>query len=172
MSRLIPILCLPLLLLSSCQQKLQNYQEAIHLITKHSPDQIIVRVDGKYGVISEKRKILIPLHYDYLFWNEEPTLYTAASGGEVYWINTQNERIDLPVEPLEYSEGLAPIQREKKWGYVNLEGKIVIPCTYTKTQAFSDGLALVQREGESVFIDADGKEIFGVKYLFKNNDIR
>ena len=47
-----------------------------------------------------------------------------------------------------FSEGLAAIERNGKWGYIDKEGKDVIPCRYEGAHNFSEGLAAIERNGK------------------------
>lgn len=65
-----------------------------------------------------------------------------------------------------FSEGLAAVMRDGKWGYINTKGEEVIPCRYSMCEAFHEGLAAVQKYSEEGFldtewgyIDTEGKEI-------------
>jgi WG containing repeat len=63
-----------------------------------------------------------------------------------------------------YSQTRAPrpISVGGKWGYVNLEGKIVIPPQYARAEEFSEGLAVVEVDGSSgqlEFINEQGSVI-------------
>lgn len=42
-----------------------------------------------------------------------------------------------------FSNGLAAVEKDQKWGYINKEGKVVIPFEYVLANDFSDGLGLV-----------------------------
>ncbi|MCX7820469.1 MAG: WG repeat-containing protein [Brevinematales bacterium] len=57
-----------------------------------------------------------------------------------------------------FSEGLAPVRKNKKWGYINNKGEVVIPFKYDMAALFKDGLALVRFDGEEGFIDMNGTE--------------
>ena len=43
-----------------------------------------------------------------------------------------------------YSEGLAAVCQDEKWGYIDTAGKIVIPCAYRETGDFANGRAAVR----------------------------
>jgi hypothetical protein len=65
-----------------------------------------------------------------------------------------------------FSEGLAAVMRDGKWGYINIKGEEVIPCRYSMCEAFHEGLAAVQKYSEEGFldtewgyIDTEGKEV-------------
>lgn len=65
-----------------------------------------------------------------------------------------------------FSEGLAAVMRDGKWGYINTKGEEVIPCRYSMCEAFNEGLAAVQKYSEEGYIDTEwgyidteGKEV-------------
>ena len=51
-----------------------------------------------------------------------------------------------------------------KWGYINKEGKEVIPRKYDCIWSFSEGLAKVELDGKYGVIDKKGDEIIPCKY--------
>lgn len=58
-----------------------------------------------------------------------------------------------------FAEGLAAVQtRSGKWGYINTQGRIVIPANFEFVQEqFSDGIAFVRVDGLYGYIDTTGK---------------
>lgn len=62
------------------------------------------------------------------------------------------------------SEGLARIERDGKYGFIDKTGKVVIPLNYDDTWSFSEGLALVSRNGKYGFIDKTSKVVIPLKY--------
>lgn len=61
-----------------------------------------------------------------------------------------------------FSEGLAPVRKNGKWGYINKKGKAVIKPQYDVKDPFvnfSEGLALVKKDGKWMFIDKKGKVV-------------
>lgn len=59
-------------------------------------------------------------------------------------------------------EGLniARVQRNGKWGYVNKEGKEVIPVIYDQIRDyFFKGICEAMREGKYGFVNTEGKEV-------------
>jgi hypothetical protein len=59
-----------------------------------------------------------------------------------------------------FSEGLARVELNGKWGYIDKEGKEVIPIKYDWARSFSEGLACVKLNGKWGYIDKEGKEYF------------
>ena len=50
---------------------------------------------------------------------------------------------------------------DKKWGFIDTEGKIVIEPTYDFAWPFRSGAAVVSEGKKSWFIDRTGKRLFG-----------
>ncbi len=74
-----------------------------------------------------------------------------------------------------FSEGLAAVELDGKWGYIDKTGREVVPCKYDEIENFSEGLALaVFNTGETDdlgtpiakcgFIDKSDKEVVPCKY--------
>ena len=46
--------------------------------------------------------------------------------------------------------------RNGKWGCIDTNGDLVIPCYYDDYLVFIEGLAIVKKDGDTVFIDPTG----------------
>lgn len=60
-----------------------------------------------------------------------------------------------------FSDRIAYVDKTEKWGFLDLDGEIVIKAQYSDIHPFSNGVALVEKEGEEnklYIIDRDGKE--------------
>ena len=60
-----------------------------------------------------------------------------------------------------FSEGLAPVSKGKKWGYIDSKGNLAIPYKYDFASPFSYGMAYVRRphSSYSYFIDKTQKRL-------------
>lgn len=59
-----------------------------------------------------------------------------------------------------FSEGLAAIKKDDKWGYINLKGEeVIIPLKYDFAGSFHNGYAIVRQYGKWGYIDMKGNEI-------------
>ncbi|HJZ65048.1 MAG TPA: WG repeat-containing protein [Candidatus Acidoferrum sp.] len=65
-------------------------------------------------------------------------------------------RQPVGLEGIRFSEGLIAIRRDRKLGYMDLDGNIAIEPRYDQGGEFSEGLAAVQLEGRWMFIDKSG----------------
>lgn len=67
-----------------------------------------------------------------------------------------------------FSEGMAAVKKDDKFGFINTKGELVIPCQYQYAGQFKEGLACVVKDEENnniSFIDAKG-EILHTEYPF------
>ena len=71
-----------------------------------------------------------------------------------------------------FSDGLAGVQKDGKYGYIDKEGKVIIPFEYDDAKSFSEGLAAVKKDGKYGFVDKEGNEVipfmFSQVYDFHN----
>ena len=70
---------------------------------------------------------------------------------------------------LNFSEGLAAVELNGKWGFINKSGKVVIPFKYDYAWSFSEGLSAVALNGKWGFINKSGKEVTPIKYDYVEN---
>ena len=63
-----------------------------------------------------------------------------------------------------FSEGLAAVKLNGKWGFINKSGKEVTPIKYDRTWGFSEGLAGVELNGKWGYINKSGKVVKKLKY--------
>ena len=59
----------------------------------------------------------------------------------------------------DFHEGLAKVKKDGKWGYINKEGREVIPCKYDSASDFREGLVFVDKDNHTLIIDQSGQEI-------------
>jgi hypothetical protein len=63
-----------------------------------------------------------------------------------------------------FQEGLAPVRRNNKWGFVDTNGVEVIPVQYENAWMFTEGLATVTVNNKHGFIDKTGKMVIPPVY--------
>ena len=59
----------------------------------------------------------------------------------------------------DFSEGLAAVKKDGKWGYINTDGEMVIDPIYDSANSFSEGLAAVQSKGRWGYINTKGETV-------------
>lgn len=121
---------------------------------------IDVRVGEKWGYINTNGKIAIPAKYDDV--SEFNGGYAVAKTGATYMVlNTAGEEKIVQgavVSVNRFQEGMAPFKsHDKRFGFVDTDGKIAIPAQYESVGFFSNGLAWA-KTGKSVgYINKKGE---------------
>ena len=133
---------------------------------KKNNDQIVKRKDSQEATKPEELYLGYP--------------YESDRTGLWGWLSYKNKWIILPKyeSANSFSDGLAAVQLNNKWGFVNKTGKEVTPLKYDdvansssssdflKEGSFSEGLAAVQLNKKWGFVNKTGKEVTPLKYDF------
>ena len=64
----------------------------------------------------------------------------------------------------DFSEGLLAVRRGEMWGFIDMDGREVIPCQYEDVFAYHEGLARVMKNNFFGFIDKSGREVIPCIY--------
>ncbi|MDA3816223.1 MAG: WG repeat-containing protein [Prolixibacteraceae bacterium] len=85
------------------------------------------------------------------------------SDGEKWGFKDNNKNIILNAkydDAYAFSEGLAAVKINGRWGYINHDGEEIIPALkYEKAGSFSEGLCMVCQNGKWGFIDKKSEEV-------------
>lgn len=147
------------------------------------------KIDGnmKYGFIDSKGVLVIPYRYDdaslflrnpvHGYRNEQNTIIEARvskidNGKKRYFLINRAGELTVPVgsedNTLYFSAGLAKITVDGKHGFVNRDGKFVIPAIYQNAYSFTgEGQPAAvrdQKTGKWGFIDVTGKQVLPFVY--------
>ncbi len=100
---------------------------------------------------------------------QEMTAFKDANG--LYGFKQWGE---VAIEPrynhaLNFSEGLAAVEMNGRYGYIDASGKCVIPYKFERAASFSEGLAAVKFNGNYGYIDRTGKCIIPYKFAGAND---
>ena len=93
-----------------------------------------------------------------------------ASNPWEHWANSGADKDGNLIVPLIYdeaiafSEGLAAVKQNGKWGYLDSTGKVVVPLQFLDALSFHSGLAVVSNGTRYGFIDRSGKIVIPLNY--------
>jgi len=120
---------------------------------------------NKWGFIDKDSLIKIPFAYDFVNPFENGLAY-AKNGRTEFFITKNNLKLEGDFDEVKiFSFGLAGVRKNKKWGFIDEKGKLIIPFIYSEVQYFTiNGLCSVVKDGKSGFIDKNGKEIIPIIY--------
>ena len=63
---------------------------------------------------------------------------------------------------------MAIVEKDDKSGFIDKEGREVIPCMYDAAGSFSEGLAYVKKDDKWGYIDKTGREI--IPFIYESFD--
>ncbi|PHS04288.1 MAG: hypothetical protein COA88_13795 [Kordia sp.] len=98
----------------------------------------------------------------------------AKRNDKVGFINSRGNWIVEPTydKVRSFRNGLAPVCKAKKWGYINEVGEVVIPLQFRDAELFSTvGLAPVKSAKLWGFVDKSGKEVIPQKYVITTGGV-
>ena len=142
---------------------------------------IAVKKDKKWGYIDTSGSWVVEPQYEkaWPFYEDRalvmlPTGHLYAPSAYDKWKfldKTGNIAIGFedcnyrPVHDGNFSEGLAPVKLRDDWGFIDLQGNLVIEPQFQLNHQphFSEGLALVKKNGPFVYIDQKGSVAFKVE---------
>ena len=93
--------------------------------------------------------------------------------GKYIFVNSINMKSFLETREYDwvsiFSEGLASVKLDGKYGFIDKTGREVVPMIYDSAGSFLEGLARVKLDDKFGFIDHTGKEV--VSLIYDNDDI-
>lgn len=138
-----------------------NYDYAADAENGH----MYVAKNSKWGVIDKTGKEIVRPEYDvvmdcgknFLFKYDSKWICVDPSGNEIFSKNYN--------EVQDFSEGLAAVSINKKWGFIDTLGKEIIPPRYDSViGGFEVGVDFVQQAGKWSLIDKAGKALGNLKF--------
>ncbi len=128
----------------------------------------------KYGFRDATGKVVVPAKYDFAddFFSEGMARVKMNWAYYAFIDETGKEVIPAKYSAHPFSEGLAAVGRDGKWGFIDKTGKEVIPLTYYSVGDFSEGLAWVKIDSDSNYgyINKTGTMVIPPKFRDFNPD--
>lgn len=134
-------------------------------IRKESFNRRVVRDGQYYGYIDENGKEITPIEFTEANDFRSDLYATYKKGNSIYYgLIDYNGKIVVGCCKYEYIdnfiEGLALVRREGKYGFINEQGKEVIPTKYKDCTYFNKGVAVCSYDGEINYeVYPDGREL-------------
>ena len=131
--------------------------------------------DWKFGYVDKTGRTVIPARYleahnfsQGLALVRLPHADSEKLGAQFAFINRQG-KVVIPQAITEddpapqFSEGLAPVMVNGKFGFADQTGKLVIPASFSEARNFAEGLAPVGVGRKVGYIDKTGKFVWQAK---------
>ena len=138
--------------------------------------QFIVKKDGKYGVVSEKGAIILPLKYSNI--NSNKNGYTVKLNQKAGLFNSEGKEI-IPIsyhwvytDKIDDNIPIVAELNDNNAGYINTKNEWVIPPTYQYAFAFRQGVARVKKGRNYMYINLKGEPVIQDfdNYVIQNFD--
>src|SRR6185437_16091828 len=123
------------------------------------------KIDGKYGFIDTKNRVVISYQYDTIYKGFHEGYAVVGKKGKAGLIDKKGKVI-VPFEFSsigEYKHHLIPVENEKGWGFYNFDGDQLIDCLYDNFRILH-GKLIVQKAGKWGVIDTKGNVLTDFKY--------
>ena len=125
--------------------------------------QFIVKKNGKYGVVSEKGAVILPLKYSNI--NSNKNGYTVKLNQEAGLFNSEGKEI-IPIsyhwvytDKIDDNIPIVAELNDNNAGYINTKNEWVIPPTYQYAFAFRQGVARVKKGRNYMYINLKGEPV-------------
>lgn len=125
--------------------------------------------ETKVGLMNTDGTVLLPTEYNWISYDEKSSVYIVkiSQYGKSGMLN-ENLKTVLQIEYDEIKAGkdtnLFLISKNKKYGFANAKGDIVIDLMYDGADVFSEGLAPVLKDDKWGFINEEGNIIIDFKF--------
>lgn len=114
-----------------------------------------------YGYINTLGEVVLPVKYNYVGNFEYGKALVKQNGVSISFVNELG-KVVIPLQQYsnvhEFSDGLAAVCKNDLYGYIDLNGRLVIPIKYKDADEFTNGIALVKNENNELgLINKDDK---------------
>lgn len=125
---------------------------------------LIVYKNNLCGLYDYNGQEILPIQYESIKITDNNDHFVVRQNGMYRFLyrNGQPMVNGQWAEADEFSFGLAAVQKDKKWGYINLKGEVAIPYQYQyadRFQGYQERVALVIKDNILMTIGVDGKQM-------------
>ncbi len=102
-----------------------------------SKDFFLAKKDSKWGVIDLRKRVILPFNYENLKRGNKFLFFRDNKGWGI-----MNNQLEIVIEPQYesiggYGDGLFAVRKNKKWGYIDINNRIVIPLVFDSASQFT-----------------------------------
>lgn len=132
-----------------------------------------VKKNGKWGIIDDKGNFIMNPEYqdiklDLALNYRSKGIVIAKQKGVYQFYDKDWKAIgDFSCEEADIclEDGVIAFAKNGKWGFVKMDGTILMEPQYEQAKSFSNGLAAVKKDGKWGFIDKDGQMVIEPQFL-------
>lgn len=125
------------------------------MVSHMNDGYIAAQLNDKTGIIDSKGNIIVPISYPIIIEFNDQVFVSAIDDSYVLFSIKENKKISEGFDLISLSkDSIHLVQKGEKYGYINNEGKIVIPIKYSIATSFEDGVASVA--------DSEDSDVYGI----------
>ena len=146
------------------------FREGVAAVTNSRTSELCPAVDmGRatlYGIIDVQGKVVVPIEHCHVGPAEDGwirVVYESRGPNQdrVGFVDREGRTL-LAKLPYDFAgerwrEGLLPVRTGNRWGFIDRQGREVIPLRYDEVSVVSEGLVRSRLDGKWGFVDATGK---------------
>ena len=120
--------------------------------------------NNKYGIVDTAGRVVVPFIYEgnlsVADYEKEMMYLHNYPEDEDYLLRFNGDTVVGPYSSLSvHPNGLVDVKINDKYGYIDITGRVVIPCEYDNYFYFEYGMATVVKDGKVGIIDSTGCEL-------------
>lgn len=119
---------------------------------------------GWYGLINTRGEFVIPCKYSFIANGFDDKYVLVGLNGKYGMACKETGEVVIPIiyemDSWTFKEGVIPVKKDGKMGYINENNQNVIPFIYDQANDFSEGFAVVKRYGKYGYVDRYGYDTF------------
>jgi len=124
-----------------------------------------VKIGVKWGFVDTEGKLVIDAKFENAYYfTEGVAIAELQTLGQVLIDKSGKVLASDFISMWSISEGRVPIERNDKKGYLDLQGRVIIPVVYDGVREFTEGLAAVEKDEKWGYIDRAGQFVIPFAY--------
>lgn len=126
----------------------------------------LVCLHDRWGLINHAGRIVLPTVHEKMSTLFGDTLFFAGTEEGMALYNASMQPLTPPVYTWNggISDGRIPVQRDGKYGFLDAQGREVIPCLYDEVSIFSSQRAKVRLGDRFGIVDTNGRIVLPIQY--------
>lgn len=124
-------------------------------------------INRRKGLIDCQGNMIIPLQYWLIAsgWIKDGLVCVMYDTDKKGFVNLRTGELTIPCEyettgGFAFSEGLWPVKKNGKCGFINMSNQLVIPYIYDYARDFHEGFSVVEKYGKYGYVDRYGTDTF------------
>lgn len=131
-------------------------------------------LDNRVGLINYEGEVILPFTCNYINseMSSDSILVFRPEIGKWSFIDLKTLKVvSTPYEHIKtFHEGMAAVNvADKKLGFIDANGELVIPANYESSNGFSEGIAKVTKNGNEGYINKSGNEITTINFDYASD---